>query len=180
MDHGQIGHEVILLVHHADQPRQLTTRRLLVQRAAVDHDAAAVRPENAGEQVLPRVFIADSAIVIEELSERRWDVGFVGARLLGRGLAEQGFSLPAHQMVMVLGTTQAVISAVEHGYGLGWVSSLALEPRRAERVRLARLAGIRLRRVLSMVYDTRRPLPAPAAAFVDWMAAHVQPPATGT
>jgi DNA-binding transcriptional LysR family regulator len=36
--------------------------------------------------VVPEVFITDTAQVVEELADTRWDVGFVGARLPGRGL----------------------------------------------------------------------------------------------
>ena len=44
-------------------------------------------------------------------------------------LAERGLRLPKHRIVMVLGSTQAIVSAVERGLGLGWVSSRALEDR---------------------------------------------------
>ena len=172
--------------------------------------------------VQPRIFITDSAGVIEELSERRWDVGFMGMQIPGRGLrydviardevvlavpaghpyagrgtvrlaelaeqpflereggsgtllsvrtvlAERGLSLPAYRVVMTLSTTQAIVSAVEHGYGLGWVSSLALESRDARRVALVRLAEIPLDRALYLVQDGRRPLPPVAAAFAEWV-----------
>ena len=36
--------------------------------------------------IVPEVFITDTAQVVEELADVRWDVGFVGARLPGRGL----------------------------------------------------------------------------------------------
>lgn len=47
----------------------------LVARFTADH------PE-----VRPQVFITDSAQVIEELKEGRWDIGFVGAKLPGRAI----------------------------------------------------------------------------------------------
>lgn len=173
-------------------------------------------------EVRPQVFIADSATVGEEVSEGRWDVGFVGVRLPKRGLrytavaddevvlavpadhpfaargevplaelagqpflereggsgtslsvqralAARGLSLPAHRTVMVLSTTQAIVSAVQNGYGMGWVSSLALEHRSAGRVALVRLTELAIRRPLYLVQDTRRPLPAVAATFIDWV-----------
>ncbi|MBI4497101.1 MAG: LysR family transcriptional regulator [Chloroflexi bacterium] len=173
-------------------------------------------------QVQPQVFITDSATVVEELAEGRWDVGFVGARLPRRGLryrtvaedevvlavpaghpfaargevplvelagqpflereggsgtllsvqralAVRGLGLPPHRTVMVLNTTQAIVSAVESGYGIGWVSSLALDHRSAGRLAGVRLAELRLQRVLSLVYDTRRPLPDVAVAFIRWV-----------
>ena len=182
-------------------------------------------------EVRPNIFIADSAEVVTELTERRWDVGFVGVRLPGRGLrydmiaedeivlavpashpfagratvslaelegqpfiereggsgtmlsaraalGAQGLHLPAYRVTMVLGTTQAIVSAVQSGYGMGLVSSLALEDRRADRVALVRLAELRLRRPLYMVQEERRTLPHVAAAFARWVRSLHQPPLT--
>ena len=36
--------------------------------------------------VVPEVFVTDTAQVVEEMADTRWDIGFVGARLSGRGL----------------------------------------------------------------------------------------------
>lgn len=36
--------------------------------------------------VVPEVFVTDTAQVVEEMADTRWDIGFVGARLPGRGL----------------------------------------------------------------------------------------------
>ncbi len=170
--------------------------------------------------VHPEVFIADSAIVAEEVREHRWDVGFVGVRFSGRDLeyrpvvedevvlavpaghpfaargevtldevvgqpflareggsgtaasvtrllTERGLAVPEHRTVMVLGSTQAIVSAVERGLGIGWVSSLALIDRNRERVVPIRVATLPLRRVLFLIRDPRRRLPPVAAAFVD-------------
>lgn len=89
-----------------------------------------------------------------------------------RVLTERGLRLPAHRTVMVLGSTQAIVSAVERGLGLGWVSSLALADRRPDRVAAVRLAGMPVRRVLSLVRDPLRALPPTAAAFVAWVERH--------
>src|SRR5207248_6079265 len=61
-------------------------------------------------------------------------------------LAERGLSLPPHRVVMTLSTTQAIVSAVAEGYGIGFVTSLALADRAAGRVFGVRLAGLPLRR----------------------------------
>lgn len=182
-------------------------------------------------QVRPNIFIADSAEVLTELTERRWDIGFVGARLPGRGLhydviAEdeivlavpanhpfagrpaialeelagqpfiereggsgtmlsaraaleaRGLKLPAYRVAMVLSTTQAIVSAVQSGYGIGLVSSLALADRRADRVALVRLAELQLRRPLYMVQEERRTLPQVASAFALWVRSLHAPPLT--
>jgi DNA-binding transcriptional LysR family regulator len=36
--------------------------------------------------VVPEVFVTDTGQVVEEMADTRWDIGFVGARLPGRGL----------------------------------------------------------------------------------------------
>lgn len=174
-------------------------------------------------RVLPQVFITDSAQVVAELKEGRWDIGFVGTRLPGKGLryetvaedevmlavpaahpfagrtdvalgelagqpfiereggsgtlrtvrtmlARQGLSLPAYQVVMVLSTTQAVLSAVERGYGMGWASSVVQGDGRAGRVAFVRLAGVQpMRRSLYLVQDRGRSLPEQARAFAEWV-----------
>ncbi|HEX5498888.1 MAG TPA: LysR family transcriptional regulator, partial [Thermomicrobiales bacterium] len=169
--------------------------------------------------VRPEIFIADSAVVEDEVRARRWDVGFVGACLDGRGLdhlpvaddevvlatpaghpfaargavalaelagqpflmreggsgtaasveralAARELRLPPSRTVMVLGSTQAIVSAVERGIGLGWVSSLALAGRSRELVVPVRLADVPVRRPLFLIRDARRALPPAAAAFV--------------
>ena len=88
---------------------------------------------------------------------------------VARLLAERGLRLPEHRTVMVLGSTQAIVSAVERGLGLGWVSSRALEDRSPERVRAVRLLDLPLRRPLSLVRDPQRALPPAAQTFVTWV-----------
>ena len=179
--------------------------------------------------VRPEVFIADSAIVQDEVRAHRWDIGFVGARLNERGLdhnpvaqdevvlavpaghpfaargavtleelagqpflvreegsgtaasveralAQRGMHLPEHRTVMILGSTQAIVSAVEQGLGLGWVSSLDLVDRSRERVVPVRLAALPLRRFLFLVRDPRRTLPPAASAFVAWVLSQLPTP----
>ena len=62
---------------------------------------------------------------------------------------------------------RGVLSAVENGYGIGWVSSMALR-QRDTRIAFVRLAGINLRRSLYLVTERRRILPLPASAFLNW------------
>lgn len=172
--------------------------------------------------VRPVVFLSDSEAVVNELLERRWDLGFVGARIdrdglrysaltedeillavpahhpfaavgeialdaLGeqrfidreggsgtllsvrRSLAARGLALPPHRIGMTLSTTQAVVSAVRAGCGIGFVSSLALAERSDGRVAGVRLAGIPLRRTLYLVYETRRVMTPAARGFSDFV-----------
>ena len=173
-------------------------------------------------RVRPEVAIADTGIVEDAVRAHRYDLGFVGACLQGRGLvytvvaddevvlavpashpfagrgavtleevtgqpflvreggsgtaasvvrilAEQGLRLPEHRTVMVLGSTQAIVSGVEQGLGLGWVSSRALEERSPRRVVSVRLSDLPLRRTLSLVRDPQRVLPPVAHAFMTWV-----------
>ncbi|MBI2323126.1 MAG: LysR family transcriptional regulator [Chloroflexi bacterium] len=85
---------------------------------------------------------------------------------VSRVLAERRVSLPPHRVVMVVNTTQAMVSAIQRGYGIGFVSSLALADRTPGRVAALRLADLRLRRALYLVYEARRALSLPASAFV--------------
>lgn len=88
-----------------------------------------------------------------------------------RALAKQGARLPRYRTVMVLGSSQAIVSAVAGGLGVGWVSSLALSGRESARVAAVRLAGVPLRRTLWLVDDPRRRMPAAATAFAAWVVA---------
>ena len=183
----------------------------LVSRFAAEHP-----------RVLPEVFTTDSAQVVEEMRERRWDIGFVGARIPSRGLryevvaedevvlavppshpfalrrevtleelegepfllreggsgtlrsvqsilAGRGLGLPRYRMAMGVNSTRAVLSGVERGYGIGWVSSLALGPLWEGRVATLGLQGIPLRRSIYMVMVRHGGLPDAAAAFAQWV-----------
>ena len=85
-----------------------------------------------------------------------------------RILVERGLQLPEHRTVMVLGSTQAIVSGIERGLGLGWVSSRALAERSPLRVVPVRLRDLPLRRTLSLVRDPQRVLPPVANAFMTW------------
>lgn len=81
-------------------------------------------------------------------------------------LAERQLALPSYRVVMVLGNTQAVVSAVESGYGLGWVSARALEHRDPRRVATVRLQEPRLIRPLYVIHPRARPLPPVTRTFL--------------
>ncbi len=85
-----------------------------------------------------------------------------------RLLAEQGQELPPHRVVMVLSTTQAIVSAVRQSYGIGFVSSLALQGQQ-DQVIAVRLAGLPLHRTLYMVRDGRRVLAPPSQQFSEFV-----------
>lgn len=83
-----------------------------------------------------------------------------------RALAEQGKAFPANQTGMVLGTTEAIVSAADEGLGVGWVSARAIEQHRAEGVVAVRLVDFEVRRPLFVVHRPRATLNAVATAFL--------------
>lgn len=173
-------------------------------------------------QVTPRILMADSSEVAQQVRDRRCDVGFSGVEAPGRdlhhqeigadeivlavpsghpfakrtsievaelagqpflvrepgsgthqtflaALAQRGYDVPAYRTVMVLGSTQAIISAVQSGYGMGLVSSLTLEGRGLTGPVGVRVSDLALRRSLHMVVERDRPLGPVPAAFVTWV-----------
>ena len=72
-----------------------------------------------------------------------------------RILAQAGQSLPPHKIAMALGSTQAIISAVSGGLGVGFVSSLATQEAGGRVVPL-RLIGLPLRRALYLIFEKGR------------------------
>ncbi|HZV51258.1 MAG TPA: LysR family transcriptional regulator [Candidatus Dormibacteraeota bacterium] len=84
-------------------------------------------------------------------------------------LARRGLSPPRFEVAMTLSSTEAVVSAVQDGCGVGLVSSLALARRAPGRVAVARIRGLSLRRRLYLVTERGRTLTPAAARFVDWV-----------
>lgn len=170
--------------------------------------------------VTTEVFVADTSAVIDEMLERRWDIGFIGrptehrrltctpvatdevllavpgthafARrkkislkdLEGERIIEReggsgtwqtvqdelqrlGLEIPAHDASMVLGSTHAIVSAVDAGLGVGFVSARALQRHDATRVVAVRIAEARFLRHLYMVHEQGRPLPRIVRSFRD-------------
>ena len=148
--------------------------------------------------------MTDSAAVLDELIDRRWDIGFVGrltrnralvyrpvawdeivlavpgrhpfakrgvipiAELAGQALIERedgsgtrlsvsdafkrrGLRQPKWRAAMVLGSTHAVVSAVDSGLGIGFVTARALEQHPPTRVATVRISEATLTRLLYMV-----------------------------
>lgn len=177
---------------------------------------AALHPD-----VRPQVFITDSAQVLSELRERRWELGFVGAEIPAPDMEYAPFTQdqvvlavparhpfasraevriadlegqpflereggsgtllsvrsalewrrlpsPKYRVVMVLSSTQAVVNAVERGYGMGLVSSLALRNTDPRRVAVVRLAELPRQRPIYVVRERRRTLSPVASEFLAW------------
>lgn len=84
---------------------------------------------------------------------------------LRRLLAQQDLALPAHRVAMVVGTSQAMLGAVEAGLGIGFVSSLALASRPNMKVVGVAIKGVTLKRTLYLAHE-HAPLSPTAQAFV--------------
>lgn len=84
-------------------------------------------------------------------------------------LREQRLPRPGYRVAMVLGNTEAVVSAVQDGYGMGLVSSLAIRARTPGRLVTVRLRGLSLRRSLFMVQCATRDLPVSVGRFIEWV-----------
>jgi DNA-binding transcriptional LysR family regulator len=84
-------------------------------------------------------------------------------------LARRGLPAPRFEVAMTLGSTEAVLSAVQDGCGVGLVSSLALARRAPGRVAVSRIRELSLRRRLYLVTERNRRLAPAAAGFVDWV-----------
>lgn len=111
-----------------------------------------------------------SALTGQRLIDREDGSGTVLS--VRRALARHGMALPPHHVAMTLTTAQAVVSAVRAGYGLGFISTLALgedDPRGPVSVRLA---GIRMRRSIHLVRDQRRLPPPVGRRFAEFVLAH--------
>ncbi|MEA2501477.1 MAG: LysR family transcriptional regulator, low CO2-responsive transcriptional regulator [Actinomycetota bacterium] len=93
-------------------------------------------------------------------------------------LAEHGLEVPPYRSVMVLSNTAAIVSAVGNGYGIGFVSCLALRGRGPEGPVAVRIAGLTLTRSLYLVVEKDRPLPPPAASFAGWVPSQQTPGCT--
>lgn len=101
-------------------------------------------------------------------------------RTFMEALARAGVALPAGSSTASLGSTQAVMAAVDAGLGIGIVSRRAVVDGPGAGVVAVRIDGVPVRRQLWMVYETGRLRPAQQAAFITFVsglvAARPDPP----
>ena len=84
-----------------------------------------------------------------------------------QSLSSAGIELPEHRVSMTLGSTQAVIAAVEQNLGVGFVSSQATE-KRGSTVTAVRIDGLSLERNLNLLFETGRVRGRHTQAFIDF------------
>jgi DNA-binding transcriptional LysR family regulator len=117
-------------------------------------------------------FAQEEAVSIQALANQRFverESGSGTTMSLRRHLAERGLTLPPYRVAMTLSTTQAVVSAVRAGYGIGFVSSLALANEGRRGAAAVRLLEATLRRPLYLVRDERRLPPPVGRRFADFV-----------
>lgn len=111
------------------------------------------------------------ALKVQELAEACWvwrKQGSGTRRVAEEKLKAAGFTLPPQRIVVELGSTEAIVSAVEAGLGVSLVSRWAAEKSlRLGRVVTVPLEGVNLKRYLYLVRRTRELTPA-ASAFVEF------------
>lgn len=91
-------------------------------------------------------------------------------RSLESYLSREGFDLKKLTPTLILGTTQAVVSAVEDGAGIAFVSNLAIKKSLAlGLVKQVRIAGLDLKRDFYCVYRKERVVPRLVEEFVNFV-----------
>ena len=137
---------------------------LRLERLASDEIVLAIPPGHpfAGrEQVSVEELRGQPLILREEGSGTR--------RSVETALAAAGASLPQDNVVLTLGSTQAILQAVEQGVGSGFVSARATAQAQAHgRLACVRLAGVDLSRNLYLAYLPQRAGDSLVARFLDF------------
>ena len=84
-----------------------------------------------------------------------------------QSLSAAGIELPEHRVSMTLGSTQAVVAAVDQNLGVGFVTKRAVENH--TRVHALRIEGLSLERDLSLIYESARVRGRHTQAFIDFI-----------
>lgn len=98
-------------------------------------------------------------------------------RSLQQALSERGLELPRENVVMTLGSSRAVASAVASGLGIGFVSALAVASESPGRLVVVPIEGLTVKRSLYFLYEEERArsrLPQEFIAFLEQWAADRQ------
>ncbi|GEM_PF-447007 len=84
-------------------------------------------------------------------------------------ITQFGIPMPEYRSVMTVSSTQALLSAVQQGHGIAFVSAMALDAQDFNGIVPITIAGLPLRRSLYMLMDRNRSLPAAPSAFAEWV-----------
>jgi DNA-binding transcriptional LysR family regulator len=138
------------------------TDRLVAEPVGQDEIVLAVAPSHP--------LASRSALTTEVLAGQRLILRGHGSgtlRIFEQELADRGFALPLDRFpVLTLGSTHAVLAAVEADHGIGVVSARALDHHRPH-ARALRIAGAPIMRSLYLVHEPTRQLPPHVKAFIN-------------
>ena len=84
-----------------------------------------------------------------------------------QSLSTAGIELPEHRVSMTLGSTQAVVAAVDQNLGVGFVTKHAVENH--NRIVAIRIEGLSLERDLNLTYESARVRGRHTQAFIDFI-----------
>jgi DNA-binding transcriptional LysR family regulator len=125
---------------------------LCLERLVGDEIVLAVPPDHA--------FARQGDVMVEDLHEQPLILREQGSgtrRSVEEALKTAGATLPKQNVVLTLGSTQAILQAVAQGLGLGFVSDrAAANSQIGSRLAFVRLAGVNLARDLYLAYLPRR------------------------
>jgi DNA-binding transcriptional LysR family regulator len=141
---------------------------LRLERLASDEVVLAVpaRHPFAGRGQVAVTELRDQPLILRE-------AGSGTLRSVEMALAAAGLSLPRDNVALILGSTQAILQAVEQGLGVGFVSArAAAQARAAGRLDCVRLAGVDLRRNLYLAYLPQRAGDPLVGHFLDFARSH--------
>lgn len=137
---------------------------LRLERLASDEVVLVVPPDHP--------FAGRERVVVEELRDQPLILREEGSgtrRSVEAALAQAGASLPRDRVVLILGSTQAILQAVAQGLGLGFVSARASSQAQAGgRLACVGLQGVDLRRDLYLAYLPQRAGDPLVARFLDF------------
>ncbi len=137
---------------------------LRLERLVGDEIVLAVPPSHAFAE---RERVSVDELRVQPLILR--EEGSGTQRSVEAALRAAGLSLPRDRVVLVLGSTQAILQAVAQGLGLGFVSARAAAPAQADgHLACVRLAGVDLRRDLYLAYLPQRAGDPLVARFLDF------------
>ena len=131
---------------------------------AKDEVVLAVSPNHkfAEQRTITIDQLRDENIIEREGGSGTWQT-------VDHALSAAGVELPEHKVSMTLGSTQALISAVEQELGIGFVTLHAVN-NHSNNVAPVRIDGIPLERNLNLVYESARVRGRHTQAFIDFVA----------
>ena len=142
---------------------------LRLQRLVSDQVILAVPPDHA--------FAGRESVAVEDLRDQPLILREEGSgtrRSVEAALVEAGAQLPRKNVVLTLGSTQAILQAVAQGLGLGFVSARAASQAQEEgRIACIGLDGVDLRRDLYLAFLSERIGDPLVARFLDFASARL-------